>query len=286
MKKIFTLIAMLTVCTVAMAQTRSVDGDVDGDGVVTSSDVTALYSYLLLGDTSNLVNGDVDGDGNITSGDVTYVYNILLGIVNPVVHEYVDLGLPSGTLWATMNVGASSPEECGSYFSWGETTPRAGEDPYWTNYLWSVNKWNTMTLYCTNSSQGYNGFVDNLTELDPDDDAATANWGSDWQIPSKTQMEELRTKCTWQWTTKNGVKGYLVKSKNNTNSLFLPVTDYYSNGEIYNQGNLGYYWTRTLHETSSYKAYYFFFYTSSNRESTYGERYSGFAVRAVRVSQN
>lgn len=277
------LLAFFAIAAFSVAANAAVDGDVDGDGYVTSSDITALYNYLLTGDDSDIVNGDVDSDGNITSSDVTYVYNILLGIVNPVSHEYVDLALPSGTLWATMNVGASSPEEIGYYFSWSETTPREGEDPYWNNYQWSVNIWNTMTKYCTNSSYGYNGFVDNLTELEPEEDAATVNWGSGWQMPSKTQMEELRTKCTWQWTTRNGVKGYLVKSKNNSNSLFLPVTDYYSsNGQIHYAGNLGYYWTRTLHETSSYKAYYLFFYTSSNLECTYGDRYSGFAVRAVR----
>lgn len=282
------MIAMLTVCAVAMAQIPAVDGDVNGDGFVTTSDVTALYNYLLNGDATYFATSDVDGDGYITVGDITYVYNILLSGGNPGndSHEYVDLGLPSGTLWATMNVGASTPEECGDYFSWGETTPREGEDPYWTNYQWSVNKWNTMTKYCTNSSQGYNGFVDGKTELDPEDDVATVNWGSKWQMPSKAQMEELRTKCTWQWTTSNGVKGYLVKSKSNGASLFMPVTDYYSNGQIYNAGYLGYYWTRTLHETTSYKAYYLFFYSSSNLECTYGERYSGFAVRAVRVSQN
>ena len=276
------ILVSLAILAFGMAANATVFGDVDGDGYVTSSDITALYSYLLSGNMTYYSTSDVDGDGSITSADVTLVYSILLGTYTPVVnHEYVDLGLPSGTLWATMNVGASSPEECGDYFSWGETTPR-GVDPYWTNYQCSVNKWNTMTKYCTNSSHGYNGIVDNLTELEPEDDAATVNWGSGWQMPSKTQMEELRTKCTWQWTTKNGVKGYLVKSKNNSNSLFLPVTDYYSNGQIYYSGNLGYYWTRTLHETLSYKAYYLFFYTSSNLECTYGERYSGFAVRAVR----
>ena len=283
MKKVFSIIAMLTVVTVAMAQPRAVDGDVNGDGNVTSADITVLYNYLLNGDTSELVNGDVTGDGHITSNDVTYVYNIFLGIPNPINHEYVDLGLPSGTLWATMNIGANNPEECGDYFSWGETTAREVEDPYWNHYQWSVNKWNTITKYCINSSHGSNGFADNLTELEPEDDTATVNWGPDWQMPSKTQMEELRTKCTWQWTTKNGVKGYMVKSKNNGNSMFLPVTDYYSNGEIHYTGNLGYYWSRTLHETTSYKAYYLFFYTSSNLECTYGNRYSGYAVRAVRT---
>lgn len=282
MKKTLILAITLLSSLAAFSSNSAIVGDVNNDGAVTVADVTAMFNYFLEGDETYLANYDVDGDGYITSADITVIYNIILGIPYET-HDYVDLGLPSGTLWATTNVGASSPEECGYYFSWGDTTPRNGEDPFWTNYKWNVNKWNTMTKYCTNSSHGYNGLVDNLTELEPEDDAATANWGSGWQMPSKTQMEELRTKCTWQWTTKNGVKGYTVKSKNNGNSMFLPVTNYYSNGQIYYAGNLGYYWLRTLHETSSYKAYYLYFYTSSNLQCTYGERYSGFVVRAVRT---
>ncbi|MBO4723310.1 MAG: hypothetical protein J5629_10340 [Muribaculaceae bacterium] len=282
MKLIYTVIAMLAVSSVAMAQTSAVYGDANGDGVVSSTDVTVIYNYLLFGDMTYYSTSDVDGDGSITSGDVTVVYNILLGIIpGGDNHEYVDLGLPSGTLWATMNVGASTPEECGDYFSWGETTPRGGEEPYWNNYQWSNgSRFNKLINYCPNSQYGYNGFSDNLTELEPEDDAATVNWGSNWQTPSKTQMEELRTKCTWTWTTSNGVKGYRVSK--NGKSIFLPVTDFYSTGQIYYTGFLGYYWTRTLHETTSYQAYYLYFYSSSNLKCTYGNRYSGFAVRAVR----
>ena len=272
---------MLAIWTAAMATPRVLKGDVDGDGHVTTTDVTAIYNYLLLGDMTYHSTSDVDGDGSITVADVTLVYNIILGITPVIEYEYVDLGLPSGTLWATMNVGASSPEEPGDYFAWGETTPM-DYNPYWDTYHWSVNKWNTMTKYCTNSNQGYNGFVDSKTELAPEDDAATVNWGSEWRMPSNEQMEELRTKCTWQWKTNNGVNGYLVKSKSNGASLFLPVTNYYSIGQIHYASYLGYYWTRTLH-TTPYKAYYLFFYYSSNLECTYGERYSGFAVRAVRM---
>ena len=96
-------------------------------------------------------------------------------------HEYVDLGLPSGTLWATCNVGADTPEGYGDYFAWGETTPK-------TTYNWNTYKYcnggeglNTLTKYCSDSNFGYNGFTDNLTVLQlMDDDAATVNWGSGW----------------------------------------------------------------------------------------------------------
>ena len=283
MKKALLTVAILATCVAAMAQTRAVTGDVNGDGFVTTTDATMIYNYLLTGDQTFYSTSDVNGDGSVTVADVTLIYNIILGVSPVVEHEYVDLGLPSGTLWATMNVGATTPEECGDYFAWGETTPM-DYNPYWDTYQWSNGKWNKLTKYCTGSNYGDNGFVDGKTELDPEDDAAYVNWGSQWRMPSYDQMEELRTKCTWQWKTSNGVNGYLVKSKSNGASLFLPVTDYYSTGQIYNAGYMGYYWSRTLH-TTPYKAYYLFFYSSSNLECTNGDRYSGFAVRAVKAPQ-
>lgn len=280
MKILFSMIAMLAMCASAMAQTLAVTGDVDGDGVVTSSDVTALYSYLLNDDMTYYSTSDVDGDGSITSADITAVYNILLGI-NPGGddHEYVDLGLPSGTLWATMNIGANSPEEFGDYFAWGETTPK--DTYYWASYQWCNGRWNKMTKYCIISTHGDNGFVDGKTELDPEDDAATANWGSQWCMPSKDQLEELMTQCSWQWTTQNGVNGYKVSK--NGKSIFLPAAEGIS-GNIVTSRTLGYYWSRTLNETRSYYAHYLYFY-SENVSSEAFERYSGCTVRAVRVSQ-
>ena len=197
MKKYFALFLVLLVSQVTFAQ----NGDVNGDGAVTSADVTCLYNFLLSGDTSDLVNGDQDGDVVITVSDVTSVYNILLGLPN---HEFVDLGLPSGTLWATMNVGANSPEEYGDYFAWGETTPKDYYD--WSTYQWCMGSRSSFTKYCTDSSLGYNGFVDNKTELDPEDDAATANWGEMWRMPSDDQLYELKNVCIWQWTMRNGVR--------------------------------------------------------------------------------
>ena len=98
---------------------------------------------------------------------------------------YVDLGLPSGVLWATYNVGAEYPEAYGNHFAWGETQPK---DTYnWNNYQYCNGSNNTLTKYCNNSSYGFNGFTDNLTMLLPEDDAATANWGADWRMPTKNE---------------------------------------------------------------------------------------------------
>jgi hypothetical protein len=138
-----------------------------------------------------------------------------------------------------------------------------------------------MTKYCTISTHGNNGFTDGKTELDPEDDAASVNWSSLWRMPSKEQLDELRTKCTWTWTTSNGVKGYRVSK--NGKSIFLPAAEAYS-GSILSSGNLGYYWSRTLGDTKSYYANYLYFYSTSVTAEAF-ERSSGCTVRAVRVSQ-
>ena len=288
MKRFLTIIALFAVCLTMIAQTHRVSGDVDGDGIVTSSDITALYNHLLNGDMTNYYTSDVDGDGGITSADVTMLYNILLGIIpaddN---HEYVDLGLPSGTLWATMNIGANSPEEYGDYFAWGETQPKV-------EYSWDTYEWGIVddpdgdgdglffTKYCTSSSFGYNGFTDGKTELDPEDDAATVNWGSEWRMPSSDQIQELIDNCTIEWTTKNGVNGRLFTSNINGASLFLPAA-----GHFYYETHFGesYYWSRSLgvYDCNS-KCIDMNYY--GNMCLIENNRCLGISVRAVRVSQN
>ena len=133
-------------------------------------------------------------------------------------HEYVDLGLPSGTLWATCNIGANSPEEYGSYYAWGETTPKS--DYTWSAYKWCNGTETTLTKYCCNSSYGNNGFTDTLIELELIDDAAYVNWGTKWCMPNKYQWDELFNKCDWTWITRNGVNGYEIKSRTNTKTKF------------------------------------------------------------------
>lgn len=194
-------------------------------------------------------------------------------------HEWVDLGLPSGTLWATMNIGASSPEECGDYFAWGETQPK--DYYYWNTYQLCNGSINKLTKYCTNSSNGYNGFTDNVTELDPEDDAATANWGSDWRMPSLEQMQELMDYCTRLGTTINDVNGSLLTSNINGASLFLPGTGYRSEGTL-NYSNYGHYWSRTLKPSYPWSAYHLFI--SSRYFDLYDDVYYrsfGLCVRAV-----
>ncbi len=284
MKKFLILLFFVATFSVA-GYSQTYHYDVNGDGVVTASDVTALYDYML----GNVPGGDqfdVNGDGVVTATDVTALYDSMLGNVpggSQGGHEYVDLGLPSGTLWATMNVGANSPEEYGDYFAWGETTPK---DVYnWSTYKWCMGNYNKLTKYCTKSNYGYNGFVDNKTELDPEDDAATANWGPEWRMPSKDQQDELCAECTWQWTTRNGVNGYLVTSNHNGASLFLPAAGNRWDGDLPGAGWWGSCWSRTLYSSSPYYAYGLSFH--SDYVYWYdGNRSYGFSVRPVCMSQN
>ena len=160
-------------------------------------------------------------------------------------HEYVDLSLPSGLLWATCNVGANSPEEYGDYFAWGETTPKM-------TYSWSAyeycnggDDWNTLTKYCNDSYYGYNNFTDNLTTLLFEDDAAKANWGDEWRIPAEEEWHELLNNTTVRWTQQNGVNGMLFTASNG-NTLFLPAAGCHWAAGLDGAGSRGYYWSSSL----------------------------------------
>ena len=192
-------------------------------------------------------------------------------------HEYGDRGLPSGLLWATCNVGADNPEDYGDYFAWGETQPK---DYYeWSTYQHCNGSYNTLTKYCNNSSYGYNGFTDNLTTLLPEDDAATANWGSGWRMPTQAEWQELLNNTTVTWTTQNGVYGRLFTASNG-NSLFLPAAGYRFRSSLYSAGGYGAYWSSSLYAGSPYSAWSLDF--DSGNYSMYGSnRYRGFTVRPV-----
>ena len=195
-------------------------------------------------------------------------------------HEYVDLGLPSGLLWAICNLGANTPEEYGDYFAWGETQPK--DNFNWSTYVHCMGSDITLTKYCNNSSFGYNGFTDNLTTLLPEDDAATANWGNNWRMPTKTEWRELFTKTTVTWTTQNGVSGYRFTASNG-NTLFLPSTGCRYNDHLFYAGSHAYYWSSSLY-TDPNDAWHFYI----DSDGVYGifteVREWGQTVRAVRSS--
>ena len=192
-------------------------------------------------------------------------------------HEYVDLGLPSGLLWATCNVGADNPEDYGDYFAWGETQPK---DYYnWSTYQYCNGSNTTLTKYCNNSSYGYNGFVDNQTTLFPEDDAATANWGSGWRMPTKEEWQELYNNTTVTWTTQNGVNGRLFTASNG-NGLFLPAAGFRGNSSLSNAGSKGYYRSSSLDTDLPFNAWLLYFNSGSTYVG-YNYRFGGFSVRPV-----
>ncbi len=229
--------------------------------------------------------------------------------------EYVDLGLPSGTLWATCNVGANNPEDYGDYFAWGETVPYGGTDEsnamnysnagtytktdyVWRTYKYCKGSYNTLTKYCSDSSHGYNGFTDNLTELVSEDDAATTNWGSGWRMPTIEQLDELTNSdyTTSESTTVNGVYGRKITSKVSGyvgNFIFLPAAGFRymwpssyggsspTDPSLYNAGSSGYFWSRTLFASDPDHARGLGFVSSI--VDAHGRRSNGLSVRPVRV---
>ena len=198
-------------------------------------------------------------------------------------HEYVDLGLPSGTLWATCNVGANSPEEYGDYFAWGETSTKKTYN--WSTYKYCNGDDDKLTKYCSKSDYGNNGFTDNLTVLQARDDPATANWGADWRIPTEEEWEELLNNTTHKWTTQNGKKGHLFTSKKNGQTLFLSAAGYLWDDYIDSLGSFGLYWSSSLDTDYPYSAWGF--YVDSGDYYVDGSYYrlGGLSVRAVRSAR-
>lgn len=182
-------------------------------------------------------------------------------------HGYVDLGLPSGTLWATYNIGAASPENCGDRFAWGEVEPKETYD--WSNYKYCEGSDRTLTKYCTDSAFGT---VDGKVELDPEDDAAYVIWGNEWRMPSSDQLTELKRKCIWTWNAER--HGYDIVGPNN-NKILLTASD----------DNETDYWTRTT--TSYYPcwAIRLYFYSDSIGDIWNEQRRgNGHYIRPVRAT--
>ena len=183
-------------------------------------------------------------------------------------HDWVDLGLPSGLKWATCNVGANSPEEYGDYFAWGETTTKS-----------DYSSSNCPTYGLGISQLQSQGYIDSEGNLTSQYDAATANWGGNWRMPTKAEQKELINNCTWIWTTQNGVNGYNVEGPNG-NSIFLPVAGYRLRSSLYKAGSGGYYWSSTPEEDYDYLAYYLYFGSDDLYMASYG-RDKGLSVRPI-----
>ena len=263
------------------------------DVTLTADQVTNFYAVLPVGVLYHGVIVEIY-DGETMVGQIPYPEGHAAQVVRNTIksfqpvevtvgggdeHEYVDLGLPSGLLWATCNVGADTPEGYGDYFAWGETAPKDYYD--WDTYQYCMGSYNTMTKYCNNASYGYNGFTDNLTTLLPEDDAATANWGSGWRMPTKEEWQELLDNTAVTWTQQGGVNGRLFTASNG-NSLFLPAAGCRWDDELFDVGDGGYYWSSSLNTDYPSDAWSFNFYSGNYGMYGSSRRLYGFTVRPVR----
>lgn len=192
----------------------------------------------------------------------------------------VDLGL--SVKWANCNVGATTPEEYGDYFAWGETEEK--EDYSWGTYKWCNGTRTSMTKYCIDS---YYGTVDNKTVLDLEDDAAHVKWGGSWRMPTLDEVEELVNNCSWTETEQNEVSGFIVTGPNG-NSIFLPATGHRDNMDLYQCGLMGEYWTATLSygdglgDSYGDTAYFFGYLLGHNTKGIdISSRHIGSAIRPV-----
>ncbi|MCR5130095.1 MAG: hypothetical protein K6C10_01365 [Prevotella sp.] len=260
--------------------------DADNPWVSATCSDNSVVSVQELGNNQFKLTANQTGTAIVTlkaqdDSGVTTTFEVLVRE-----HDYVDLGLPSGTLWATQNIGADEIYEYGLYFAWGETVGHTSDvsDGYifnFANYKYCEGSSITsLTKYCLVSSYGYNGFVDNLTELELSDDAAYVNWGSNWCMPTQAQMVELLNSeyCTLDWTDVGSEYGLLITSKSNGYQIFLPAAGVRTSSLNYD-GENGYYWSKTLE--SSGKAYKM--YTSNGGGLINGSyRDLGCTIRPVR----
>ena len=189
-------------------------------------------------------------------------------------HKFVDLGLPSGLLWAETNIGAALAADDGDYFAWGETKSK------------SKYSWGTYAYGDDDDLSKYNS-TDGLVSLESSDDAATVNWGSSCRMPTESEFDELlnSSNCTWSWSTRiasdgSSISGYEVTSVSNGNTIFLPASGFRNGESLYNHGSVGIYWSSTRYSSNANYAYYLYFY--SGYHSTYSYyRYYGRPVRPV-----
>ena len=193
----------------------------------------------------------------------------------------IDLGLPSGTLWACCNVGASTPEGYGNYYAWGETSPKSYYGP--STYQFAVQNDNGFWYDdATRKHYSYTNIGSDIAGTGYD--AATANWGSPWHMPTKAQCDELSTYCSSAWTTQNGANGRKFTGQNGV-TIFLPAAGSHGGSGLNGAGSVGHYWSSTnfdLYQNFQDYAWGINFSSSGVETWSCGNCYYGHAVRPVR----
>ena len=216
-KRVF-VFAMFLWMGIMGASAQSNKFDLNDDGKVNVSDVTLLITYILGQD-----NGNGNGSGSNATG------------------EAIDLGLPSGTKWASCNVGATKPEEYGGYYAWGETEEK------------EVYNWSTY-IHCDGSYETCHDLGEDISGTEYD--VAHVKWGGKWCMPTLDDIKELLDNCTSEWTTLNGVNGRKFTSNINGNSIFLPAAGFRWDGDLVYAGSGGIYWSSSQYPSDSDYAYY------------------------------
>lgn len=328
MKQAIILFAMLLMATGLRAQTLTV---YQKNGTATGISVNERYKQTIVGEfliisvdgenhaftladidsiTYQQTKGDVNRDGDVGIGDIVTITNIMAGVDSeesdnghaPEGVVAVDLGLPSGTLWANMNVGATSVQDNGLYFAWGEIVGYTSDTSDgrlfdWANYKWMTegqSDWKYINKY--QSADGttdacwyqynwdaldYEFIGDGQTELQLEDDAAHVYWGGDWRMPTRDEIKELIENTTYEWITVGTVSGGKFTSNINGQSIFLPAAGYRWVGELDGAGSVGFYWSSSLAANGPYLACSLYF-NSGGASWDYGDRIGGHTVRPVR----
>lgn len=235
--------------------------------------ISCYYRYF---DGNSLIEGE---SGCFTIPNLSALY----GWTIKCQHDYIDLDLPSGLKWATCNVGAEKSDDSGLYFAWGETVgyeqdPSDGHSFDWSNYKWCIGSGNNLTKYSLSSNYGI--LFDNKSVLDPEDDAASANWGYCWRMPKYEEMLELDNYCDWEVSS----YGCRVSSKQNKEKyIYLPAAGYRSNLDFSYESC--FYWSATLDTDYNYMHQYralTLYYSIHGRSDSALPRFYGLNVRPVK----
>ena len=255
--------------TITVTSGDATMGTVSGGGTFTADQVISIsatpnegYRFIRWND------GSLDNPRTIiVNGNATYT-----AVFELIPAGWVDLGLPSGRLWAEKNIGANAPEEYGNYYAWGETTTKSNYN--WDTYLYHDAGY--VIKYTTN---------DGLTTLEPEDDVATQLLGSSAHIPTRDEWQELFDYTTVASETLNGVAGRRFTSTINGNSFFVPYAGYKSGTSINSPGSVAYFWSSTVNTSSTANAYDIYIHNTYagfyGGGSTGEGRYYGFPIRAV-----
>ena len=246
-----------TVTARGVCWSTSPDPTIDDNKTTDGNGTGAFTSQLtnLTHSTTYYIRAYATNSEGTSYGEQRYFSTLSDGMING--HQYVDLGLSSGLKWATCNVGADSPEDYGNYYAWGETETKA-----------EYTQDNSVTF-----GQQLNDISGNAQY-----DAATANWGGSWRMPTKDEIRELIYNCNWTPETQNGVDGFKVTG-NNGNYIFIPASGYRDGSSLYIYGEC-YYWSSTPRQYGVEFANILYSDTEFQSEDV-NYRYRGLTIRPV-----